>query len=124
MLTYSKAAYLEAVNAGKKPESASVHSTIALDDYKELGIKMAFYRKLDNLGQLQTVSGMRALQDANFKVSDENAMDIGIIVGTSEGGLGATYDFEELIAELGNAGGSAFKFPHTVKSSRAAASFI
>ncbi|MBR5412994.1 MAG: 3-oxoacyl-ACP synthase, partial [Fibrobacter sp.] len=64
--------------------------------------------------QLQTVSGMRALQDANFKVSDENAMDIGIIVGTSEGGLGATYDFEELIAELGNAGGSAFKFPHTV----------
>ena len=110
----SKSAYLDAVNADKKPESASVHSTIALDDYKELGIKMAFYRKLDNLGQLQTVSGMRALQDANFKVSDENAMDIGIIVGTSEGGLGATYDFEELIAELGNAGGSAFKFPHTV----------
>ena len=110
----SKAAYLEAVNAGKKPGSASVHSTIALDDYKELGIKMAFYRKLDNLGQLQTVSGMRALQDANFKVTDENAMDIGIIVGTSEGGLGATYDFEELIAGLGNAGGSAFKFPHTV----------
>ena len=110
----SKSAYLDAVSADKKPESASVHSTIALDDYKELGIKMAFYRKLDNLGQLQTVSGMRALQDANFKVSDENAMDIGIIVGTSEGGLGATYDFEELIAELGNAGGSAFKFPHTV----------
>ena len=110
----SKSAYLDAVNADKKPESASVHSTIALDDYKELGIKMAFYRKLDNLGQLQTVSGMRALQDAAFKVSDENAKDIGIIVGTSEGGLGATYDFEELIAELGNAGGSAFKFPHTV----------
>ena len=58
----SKAAYLAAVAEDKKPESASVHSTIALDDYKELGIKMAFYRKLDNLGQLQTVSGMRALQ--------------------------------------------------------------
>ena len=62
----SKAAYLAAVAEDKKPESASVHSTIALDDYKELGIKMAFYRKLDNLGQLQTVSGMRALQDANL----------------------------------------------------------
>lgn len=110
----SKAAYLEAVSADKKPESASVRSTISLDDYKELGIKMAFYRKLDNLGQLQTVSGMRALQDANLKVTDDNAKDIGIIVGTSEGGLGATYDFEELIAGLGNAGGSAFKFPHTV----------
>ena len=110
----SKNAYLEAVNAGKKPESASVRSTITLDDYKDLGIKMAFYRKLDNLGQLQTVSGMRALQDAGFKVTDENAKDIGIIVGTSEGGLGSTYDFEELIAREGNANGSAFKFPHTV----------
>ena len=110
----SKAAYLAAVAEDKKPESASVHSTIALDDYKELGIKMAFYRKLDNLGQLQTVSGMRALQDANFQVTDDNAKDIGIIVGTSEGGLGATYDFEELIAREGNSQGSAFKFPHTV----------
>ncbi|OWV00470.1 beta-ketoacyl-[acyl-carrier-protein] synthase family protein [Fibrobacter sp. UWR2] len=110
----SKAAYIEAVKAGKKPESASVKSVISLDDYKELGIKMAFYRKLDNLGQLQTVSGMRALQDAAFTVTDDNAKDIGIIVGTSEGGLGSTYDFEELIAREGNANGSAFKFPHTV----------
>jgi 3-oxoacyl-[acyl-carrier-protein] synthase II len=110
----SKAAYIEAVKAGKKPESASVKSTISLDDYKELGIKMAFYRKLDNLGQLQTVSGMRALQDAAFTVTEDNAKDIGIIVGTSEGGLGSTYDFEELIAREGNANGSAFKFPHTV----------
>lgn len=110
----SKEAYLEAVKNDAKPESASVHSTITNDDYKELGIKMAFYRKLDNLGQLQTVSGVRALKDANFVVTDDNAMDVGIIVGTSEGGLGATYDFEELIAEQGNANGSAFKFPHTV----------
>ena len=110
----SKSAYISALEKDARPESVSIHSTISLDDYKELGIKMAFYRKLDNLGQLQTVSGMRALQDANFKVTDENAKDIGIIVGTSEGGLGATYDFEELVAKLGNANGSAFKFPHTV----------
>lgn len=110
----SKQAYLEAVKNDAKPASASVSSTISNDDYKELGIKMAFYRKLDNLGQLQTVSGVRALQDANFVVTEDNAKDVGIIVGTSEGGLGATYDFEELIAEQGNANGSAFKFPHTV----------
>lgn len=110
----SKEAYLEAVKNGAKPESASIHSAVTNDDYKELGIKMAFYRKLDNLGQLQTVSGVRALKDANFTVTEDNANDIGIIVGTSEGGLGSTYDFEELIAEAGNAGGSAFKFPHTV----------
>ena len=110
----SKEIYLDAVKNGKLPESASICSTVTNDDYKELGIKMAFYRKLDNLGQLQTVSGMRALKDANFTVTEDNAKQIGIIVGTSEGGLGATYDFEELIAEAGNAGGSAFKFPHTV----------
>lgn len=110
----SKSAYISAVEKDAKPETASIHSSISLEDYKELGIKMAFYRKLDNLGQLQTVSGMRALQDANFQVNDENAKDIGIIVGTSEGGLGATYDFEELVAKMGNAFGSAFKFPHTV----------
>lgn len=110
----SKAAYVSSVQNGELPQSASVKSTIALEDYKDLGIKMAFYRKLDNLGQLQTVSGMRALQDAGFKVTEDNAKDIGIIVGTSEGGLGATCDFEELIAKLGNAQGSAFKFPHTV----------
>lgn len=110
----SKQAYLEAVKNDVKPSSASIQSVITTDDYKELGIKMAFYRKLDNLGQLQTVSGVRALQDANFTVTEDNAKDVGIIVGTSEGGLGATYDFEELIAEQGNANGSAFKFPHTV----------
>ena len=110
----SKQAYLEAVKNGAKPASGSITSAVTDVDYKELGIKMAFYRKLDNLGQLQTVSGMRALRDANFTVTEENAKQIGIIVGTSEGGLGATYDFEELIAEGGNAKGSAFKFPHTV----------
>lgn len=110
----SKAAFIDAVKKDAKPAEASIHSTVSLEDYKELGIKMAFYRKLDNLGQLQTVSGMRALQDANVSISEANAKDIGIIVGTSEGGLGSTYDFEELIAKLGNAQGSAFKFPHTV----------
>ena len=109
-----KERYLNAVKNSAKPQEPSVHSTITNDDYKELGIKMAFYRKLDNLGQLQTVSGVCCLKDANFTVTDDNAKQIGIIVGTSEGGLGSTYDFEELIAEHGNAGGSAFKFPHTV----------
>ncbi len=110
----SKESYIDGVVNNKIPQSASINSTVTEEDYKELGIKMAFYRKLDNLSQLQTVSGMKALKDANFTVTDDNAKDIGIIVGTSEGGLGSTYDFEELIAENGNSKGSAFKFPHTV----------
>ena len=110
----SKESYLSSIKGGFKPESASIHSTISEVDYNELGVKMAFYRKLDNLSQLQTVSGMRALKDAAFVVTEENAKDIGIIVGTSEGALGSTYDFEEIIAANGNSKGSAFKFPHTV----------
>ena len=110
----SKELYLDAVKNKFKPKNPSICSTVTETDYNELGIKMAFYRKLDNLSQLQAVSGMRALKDANFIVNEENAKQIGIIVGTSEGALGSTYDFEELIAVGGNAKGSAFKFPHTV----------
>lgn len=96
------------------PEGASVCSTVGSDDYNALGLKMAFYRKLDNFSQLQAVSGMYALKNAGYEITDANATDIGIIVGTSEGALGPGCDFEMLIAEKGNAAGSAFKFPNTV----------
>ena len=114
VLGNSKEAYIQSVKNGFKPNGTSIHSEITEEDYNELGIKMAFYRKLDNLGQLQTVSGMRALKDGNFAITEETEKEIGIIVGTSEGGLGSSCDFGELIAKMGNAKGSAFKFPHTV----------
>lgn len=110
----SKEAYVGAVKAGAKADAAGMRSKIAQGDYDELGVKMAFSRKLDNFSQLQVVSGLRALKDGKFAVTEGNAKDIGCIVGTSEGALGSTYDFEELIAEKGNAKGSAFKFPNTV----------
>ncbi len=113
-LGHSKETYIESVKAGKTPSETSIHSTIEVSEYDALGIKMAFYRKLDNFSQLQVVTGMKALKDANLTITEENARDIGNIVGTSEGALGSTYDFEELIAEKGNAKGSAFKFPNTV----------
>lgn len=37
---------------------------------------MSFYRKLDNFSQLQAVSGMEALKDADYAVTDDNATDI------------------------------------------------
>ena len=57
---------------------------------------------------------MEALKDADYAVTDDNATDIGIIVGTSEGALGTCCDFQSMITEKGNASGSAFKFPNTV----------
>lgn len=106
--------YVNAINQKLQPSSGSVSSSVGIEDYEKLGLKMAFYRKLDNFSQLQAVSGMDALKCANLEVNNENATDIGIVIGTSEGALGTSCLFEENIAEHGNASGSAFKFPNTV----------
>ena len=87
---------------------------ISSDDYKEHGIKMAFYRKLDRFSQLQLISGMRALADAGITVSDNNAADIGIIIGTADGPLTEIVGFQKNVIENGTASGSAFSFPNTV----------
>lgn len=87
---------------------------ISGDDYKEHGIKMAFYRKLDRFSQLQLISGMRALKDADITISEENERDIGIVVGTADGPLTEVYNFQKTVCESGTAAGSAFSFPNTV----------
>lgn len=106
--------YIESCADENAPGTADLCSSVGKDEYDELGLKMAFYRKLDRFSQLQAVSGMYALKDGNYTVNSDNATDIGIIVGTSEGSLSPVCDFEMLIAEKGNANGSAFKFPNTV----------
>lgn len=108
-----RAAYVEACKSGAEC-GASAASVIGIPDYDAQGLKMNFYRKLDHLSQLQAVSGMDALHDAKYEVTEENATRIGMIVGTSEGALGPSCEFQSIIAEKGNAGGSAFKFPNTV----------
>jgi 3-oxoacyl-[acyl-carrier-protein] synthase II len=106
--------YTEGCTKGEELSAADLSSAVGKEEYDELGLKMAFYRKLDRFSQLQAVSGMYALKDGGCTVTDDNATDIGIIVGTSEGSLSPVCDFEMLIAEKGNANGSAFKFPNTV----------
>lgn len=109
-----KDAYLAACRDERQLEGAAGHSAVGAEDYAAHDLKMAFYRKLDHLSQLQAVSGMDALKDAGYEVTDENAEQIGLIVGTSEGALSPSCDFQQLIVAKGNAGGSAFKFPNTV----------
>ena len=106
--------FIENINNKNQITTETVKSSVGVDDYNELGLKMAFYRKLDNFSQIQAVSGMAALKDGGFTVTDENATSIGIVVGSSEGALGTCLNFEENIAEKGNANGSAFNFPNTV----------
>ena len=58
-------------------------ATVSADDYKEHEIKLAFYRKLDKLSQMQVVSGRACLKNAGVTVTDDNATDIGMIIGTA-----------------------------------------
>lgn len=94
-------------NKGKRTEITS-------DDYKEHGIKMAFYRKLDRFSQLQLISGMRALANADITIGEDNENDIGIIIGTADGPLTEIVNFQKQTIEQGTANGSAFSFPNTV----------
>jgi len=96
-----------------KPESTSISSHVERGDYDVFGLGMTF-RKHDNLSKLQVVSGMNALKDANYNITDENATKIGIVVGTCEGALGTCLNFQDNITAKGNANGSAFNFPNTV----------
>lgn len=106
--------YIEKLRAGEAMEGVSAESAVGQADYAACDLKMAFYRKLDKFSQLQAVSGMNALLDAGLTVTPENAADIGIVVGTSDGPLSTVCNYEEDLVAKGNAAGSAFKFPNTV----------
>ena len=106
--------YIEKNKSGYRPTEASVHSTVDRTDYDACRLKMAFYRKLDTFSQLQAVSGMEALADAKLEINDQNATDVGIVVGTADGPISTVCDFQKDLIEKGNSAGSAFKFPNTV----------
>lgn len=85
---------------------------IKSEDYSEHGIKMAFYRKLDRFSQLQLISGMRCIKDAD--IPEEKRAEMGIIIGTCDGPLTEIVGFQKNVIDNGTANGSAFSFPNTV----------
>lgn len=95
-------------------EESSVKAPVTSDDYKTHNIKMAFYRKLDRFSQLQLLSGVKALADANYNVDETNESDVGIIIGTSDGPMTEIVNFQKNVIDHGTSGGSAFSFPNTV----------
>lgn len=106
--------YIEKVKAEEKIDSVSACSTLGKEDFDKYDIKLAFYRKLDNLSTMQVVSGIEAINDAGFEVNDDNAEDYGMIIGTGDGPLTTVYQFQEHISKEGTQNGSAFNFPNTV----------
>lgn len=90
------------------------YTTISNEELVNLGIKMPLYRKMDNLGKTVTAVGMAALNEGEYVVTDQNAFDTGIIVGTALGALGGECDFQKTIIDRGIKAGSPFKFPNTV----------
>ena len=77
-------------------------------------IEVAFYRKLDRFSQLQLLSGMDALADADIKIDKDNEYKTGIVIGTADGPMTEIVDFQKKAITRGTEKGSAFSFPNTV----------
>lgn len=108
-------AYIEAVkNGGVKAGENGLLASVGTEDYKEHEIKLAFYRKLDKLSQTQVVSGRSCLKNSGVTVNDDNAVDIGMIIGTADGPSTEIISFHEGLIKNGLQAGSAFIFPNTV----------
>ncbi|MCD8309538.1 MAG: beta-ketoacyl-[acyl-carrier-protein] synthase family protein [Clostridia bacterium] len=109
-----KQAFIDSITEGLTFEGNSAQSAVGVPDYNECGLKMAFYRKLDKFSQLQAVSGKLAIIDSGLDITEQNATDIGIVVGTCDGPMSTICDYQQDIIRKGNGAGSAFKFPNTV----------
>lgn len=108
-------AYIEGTKAGKTAAvDGNICAQVTAEDYKEHDIKLAFYRKLDKLSQIQVVSGRSCLKNAGVAVTPENAADIGMIIGTADGPATDIIKFHEGLIQNGLQAGSAFVFPNTV----------
>jgi 3-oxoacyl-[acyl-carrier-protein] synthase II len=106
--------YIAKVNAGETISDVSSQAQVGKDDYDKFGVKMAFYRKLDKFSLMEVISGLEALENAGVSVTEENAEQLGMIVGTGDGPLSTVYEFQQHISENGTTAGSAFNFPNTV----------
>ena len=107
--------YIEGTKTGKAPvEGGSLHAEVGPEVYQEYGVKLAFYRKLDKLSQIQVVSGRACLKNAGVTVTEENQTDIGMIIGTADGPTTDIVNFHEGLIKNGLHEGSAFVFPNTV----------
>ena len=62
----------------KELKENSIATTYEDASFDNVGLKRAFYRKLDNLCKMQAISGMQALKDSNYEMNDESAKEIGI----------------------------------------------
>ena len=107
-------AYIEGTKTKNVAENGNLRATVSADDYKEHEIKLAFYRKLDKLSQMQVVSGRSCLKNAGVTVTTENETDIGMIIGTADGPGTDIINFHEGLIKNGTNAGSAFVFPNTV----------
>lgn len=111
--------YIQAIKDDKHVEEGNVHSSVTKDDFAKVNVPMSFFRKLDTVSQIETLSGVLAIKNSNLEINESNATRIGIVDGTSEGAMGMGCLFEENIATKGNAAGSAFNFPNTVYNAAA-----
>lgn len=92
----------------------SVFFELTPDVFAARSVKLGFYRKLDRFSQLEVLSGVDALKDAQIEVTPENASQIASLTGTCDGPMTEITTFQQSVCKNGTTAGSAFTFPNTV----------
>ena len=68
-------------------------------------------KRMDRFSQFAVAASKQAIADASLKINDENAHDIGIIIGTGVGGLKVLEDQQEIYLNRGPSRCSPFMIP-------------
>lgn len=92
----------------------SLYCDLAPEVFSSRGVKLGFYRKLDRFSQLEVLSGVDALKDADIAITADNASSIASLTGTCDGPMTEITSFQQVVCEKGSTAGSAFSFPNTV----------
>ncbi len=69
------------------------------------------YRHMDRFAQFAVVASLQAVEQANMRIDDSNARDIGVVIGVGLGGLSTLIDQNKVLMERGPDRVSPFLIP-------------
>ncbi len=68
-------------------------------------------KRMDRLAQFAVAASKQALEDAQFVIDDQNAPDVGVMIGTGVGGIKVMEDQQEIYLDRGPSRCSPFMIP-------------
>lgn len=83
---------------------------------EEFGLSAKQAKRMDRFVQLASVSGLELVKDAKFKITDNNAYDVAVLLGVGLGGLGTIEQFHTKLMESGPSRVSPFYIPMLISN--------